>query len=156
MDGTDMRDICIKEQALEEEEEEGAFAVSCEKRRQRMPRHREDEMRGRGGASPWDRWRINGPARMKGTVEEGVENPFSFSRVYPSFAAKDVSLSLSRSLARLVGQFLGLSFLIFFLILFFSLSLSLSHLSILSERLRSSQIREPIAFIRERASAFER
>ncbi|KYM82764.1 hypothetical protein ALC53_06769 [Atta colombica] len=35
MDGTDMRDICIKEQALEEEEEEGAFAVSCEKRRQR-------------------------------------------------------------------------------------------------------------------------
>ncbi|EGI60587.1 hypothetical protein G5I_11147 [Acromyrmex echinatior] len=40
MDGTDMRDICIKEQALEEEEEEGAFAVSCEKRRQRMPRRR--------------------------------------------------------------------------------------------------------------------
>ncbi|KYQ58142.1 hypothetical protein ALC60_02874 [Trachymyrmex zeteki] len=40
MDGTDMRDICIKEQVLEEEEEEGAFAVSCEKRRQRMPRHR--------------------------------------------------------------------------------------------------------------------
>lgn len=87
------------------------------------------------GASPWDRWRINGPARMKGTEEEGVENPFSFSRVYPPFAPKDVSHSFSLSL--LLGQFQVLRS-------FFSFSHpSFSHLSIFLERLRSSQIREP-------------
>lgn len=101
-----------------------------------------------------DPWRINGPARMKGRGGS-AENPFSLF-LYRAFTASESSLFLFR-FGRANSKFFSLSFRFLHLLLllfFLSLSLPFSR-SFPNGRLRSSrQIREAIAFIRERASVF--